>query len=117
MQERPTFRKIGLLAHVGRGNLGDEATLATVIKNLKSLLPHADLVAFTMDPVDTQRRHRIVAYPLRRVRARSRAGNQDSQSAESQPVNLPVRHSAVGSSRFSRRFRDLPPPGVPSRVD
>ncbi len=60
--------RIGLLDHVGGGNLGDEATLETVAHNIKRRLPKAALVAFSMNPDDTEARHGIRSYPLRRKR-------------------------------------------------
>jgi polysaccharide pyruvyl transferase WcaK-like protein len=58
--------RIGLLVHVGGGNLGDEATLATVVSNVKWRWPKAELVAFSMNPDDTEARHGITSHPLRR---------------------------------------------------
>ena len=60
--------RIGLLDHVGGGNLGDEATLQAVASNVKRRWPKAELVAFSMNPDDTEARHGIKSYPLRRRR-------------------------------------------------
>ena len=46
--------KIALLHHVGGGNLGDDATLDAVAGNIKRRLPNAELVAFSMNPDDTE---------------------------------------------------------------
>jgi polysaccharide pyruvyl transferase WcaK-like protein len=59
-------RKIGLLHHVGGGNLGDDATLDAVAGNIKERWPNAEIVAFSMNPDDTEARHGLVSYPLRR---------------------------------------------------
>jgi polysaccharide pyruvyl transferase WcaK-like protein len=58
--------KIGLLHHVGGGNLGDDATLDAVAGNINRRWPNAELVAFSMNPDDTERRHRIRSHPIRR---------------------------------------------------
>src|SRR3979411_3073849 len=58
-------KKIGLLHHVGGGNLGDDASLDAVIHNIKSRWPEAEIFGFTMNPEDTQRRHGIPAYAIR----------------------------------------------------
>jgi polysaccharide pyruvyl transferase WcaK-like protein len=58
--------KIGLLHHVGGGNLGDGATLEAVAGNIKQRRPNAEIVAFSMNPDDTDRKHRIKSYALRR---------------------------------------------------
>jgi polysaccharide pyruvyl transferase WcaK-like protein len=60
--------KIGLLDHVGGGNLGDEATLEAVAANIKRRWPHAEIVAFSMNPDDTEARHGIMSHPIRRKR-------------------------------------------------
>jgi polysaccharide pyruvyl transferase WcaK-like protein len=63
-----TETRIGLLHHVGGGNLGDEATLETIASNIKQRWPIAEIVAFSMNPDDTEARHGIKSYPLRRKR-------------------------------------------------
>lgn len=63
IHERKT---IGLLDHLGGGNLGDDATLQAVMQNIKSRWPDAKIVGLSMNPDDTQRRHGIAAYPIRR---------------------------------------------------
>jgi polysaccharide pyruvyl transferase WcaK-like protein len=59
-------KKIGLLHHIGGGNLGDDATLDAVARNIKLRWPNAEIVALSMNPDDTQRRHGIVSHPVRR---------------------------------------------------
>src|SRR5262249_18133956 len=58
--------KIGLLDHVGGGNLGDDATLDAVAGNIKRRWPNAEIVAFSMNPDDTETRHGIRSQPIRR---------------------------------------------------
>jgi polysaccharide pyruvyl transferase WcaK-like protein len=59
--------RIAVLGHVGNGNLGDEASFAAVVSNIRRRLPNAELVGFTQYPTDTQRRHGIAAFPLHRA--------------------------------------------------
>jgi polysaccharide pyruvyl transferase WcaK-like protein len=59
--------KIGLLHHVGGGNLGDSATLEAVADNIRRRWPNAEIVAFSMNPDDTERRHGIMSHPIRRT--------------------------------------------------
>jgi len=61
-----SFKRIGILGHVGAGNLGDEAIIAAVIQNLRERCPHAEICAFTTNAEDTQERHHLPAFPLRR---------------------------------------------------
>src|SRR5579863_9384661 len=58
--------KLGLLHHVGGGNLGDDATLESVAGGIKQRWPRAEIVAFSMNPDDTETRHGIRSYPIRR---------------------------------------------------
>jgi polysaccharide pyruvyl transferase WcaK-like protein len=58
--------KIAILHHTGGGNLGDDAIMDVVIHNILSRWPDADITAFSMNPVDTGRRHGIPSYPIRR---------------------------------------------------
>src|ERR1700748_201811 len=57
--------KIGLLDHMGYGNLGDAATQDVAIANIRKRLPNAQLVGFSFVPSDTTRRHGIPCYPIR----------------------------------------------------
>src|SRR5713101_5955830 len=55
--------RIGLLDHMGYGNLGDAAIQEAVIANIKKRLPDARLVGFSFIPDDTIKRHGIPCYP------------------------------------------------------
>jgi polysaccharide pyruvyl transferase WcaK-like protein len=57
--------KIGLLDHLGGGNLGDDATLDAVMQNIKNRWPDSVIFGFSMNPSDTQARHGIPSYPIR----------------------------------------------------
>ena len=59
------YTRIGLLDHMGFGNLGDAAILESFIHNIRERLPDADIVAFSADPEDTNARHKIPCYPIR----------------------------------------------------
>ena len=60
-------KRIGLLDHLGTGNLGDDATQTAVIQNIKTRWPHAQIAGFSMNPVDTEKRHGIRSYAIRRT--------------------------------------------------
>jgi len=57
--------RIGLLDHMGYGNLGDAAVQEAVIANIKKRLPNARLIGFSLVPDDTTKRHGIPCYPIR----------------------------------------------------
>ena len=61
------IKRIGLLDHVGTGNLGDDATLTAVIQNIKTRWPHAQIAAFSINPADTEKRHGVRSYAVRRT--------------------------------------------------
>ncbi len=57
--------KIAVLYHLGGGNLGDEAGLEAVIRNILKRWPNAQVNAITMNPRDTSERFGIPAFPIR----------------------------------------------------
>lgn len=59
-------KKIGLLNHMGGGNLGDDATQTVAMDNIKKRCPESVMFGFSMNPSDTQTRHGIPSYPIRR---------------------------------------------------
>jgi len=61
----PRPNRIGLLAHCGTGNLGDEASIAAALDNITLRSPGVAVVGLTMDPEDTTRRHGIPCAAMR----------------------------------------------------
>jgi polysaccharide pyruvyl transferase WcaK-like protein len=61
------FEKVGLLHHIGGGNLGDDATQAALVQNIRRRWPHAQIFGFSMNPEDTLKRHGITSYAIRRT--------------------------------------------------
>jgi len=57
-------KKIGLLDHMGFGNMGDAAIQESFIANIRSRVPSAHLVAFSSIPEDTRERHKLESYPI-----------------------------------------------------
>jgi polysaccharide pyruvyl transferase WcaK-like protein len=55
---------IGLLDHMGYGNLGDAATQEALIANIRARVPDARIIGFSLNPVDTEKRHGIPSYPI-----------------------------------------------------
>jgi len=60
-----SYKRIGLLDHMGFGNMGDAAVQEAFITNIKRRLPHAQLIGFSLYPDDTQKRHDVVSYPIK----------------------------------------------------
>ncbi|MCU1376907.1 MAG: hypothetical protein JWO68_4193 [Actinomycetia bacterium] len=61
----PVDSKIGLLEHCGTGNLGDDATVTTVLEQIKSRRPTASVVGLSLDPLDSEKRHGIPCFAIR----------------------------------------------------
>ncbi len=59
-----TLKRIGLLDHMGFGNMGDAAIQESFIENIRSRVPDVELTAFSLYPRDTEQRHKLVCYPL-----------------------------------------------------
>ena len=59
-------RRIGIIGHVGNGNLGDEAIIDALLRGVREEIPDATFVGFTIRPADTEARHGIPSFPLRR---------------------------------------------------
>ncbi len=55
---------IALLSPCGFGNLGDAAIMSAAISEIRERLPHAEIVAFTLNPADTTERHGIAAFAI-----------------------------------------------------
>src|SRR5262249_58302553 len=51
--------QIGLLNHIGGGNLGDDATIGAVLQNIRQRWPDVAITAFSQNPSDTSMRHGI----------------------------------------------------------
>ncbi len=76
--------RIGILGHVGNENLGDESIIAAVIQNVRRRRPDADILGFTLQPLDTEERHGIPTYPIRRG-ARTRQSGKSPDTASTGP--------------------------------
>jgi polysaccharide pyruvyl transferase WcaK-like protein len=100
--------RIGLLDHMGYGNLGDAATQDVAIANIKKRLPNAQLVGFSFVPSDTTMRHGIPCYPIRWWFPKSpNAGNSSAQPEKTKPtLKSTLKENAV-LRRFAKPILDL----------
>lgn len=62
--------RIGILGHCGNVNLGDEATIAAVIQNIRKRYPDSSIFGFTINPEGTEKQHGIPSFALRRRTAK-----------------------------------------------
>lgn len=59
------MRRFALLSPpVGNKNLGDEATVAAVISNIRQRVPAATISVFSANPEETRARHNVAAFPV-----------------------------------------------------
>lgn len=98
------MKKIAVFGHVGRGNLGDEATVAAILQNIRLRQPNAEISTFTMDPVDSRERHQVPAFPIRRL-AKQR------QPAVSPPQNDMSQLRGIGD-RLKHWLKSVPVVGT-----
>jgi len=63
--DRGRERHIGVFGHYGHHNMGDEAIIEAVIRNLQHRRPSWKIVGLSMNPEDTARRYGIPAYAIR----------------------------------------------------
>ncbi len=65
MKFKSQHARIAILHHTGGGNLGDDAIMDVVIHNILDRWPDAQITAFSMNPLDTGRRHGIPSFAIR----------------------------------------------------
>jgi polysaccharide pyruvyl transferase WcaK-like protein len=58
--------RVALLHHTGCGNLGDDAILDVVVRNIRKRWKNAEITILSMNPQDTAERHGVRCFPLRR---------------------------------------------------
>src|SRR5580692_8203899 len=91
MKNHSQPKKIGIFGHVGTQNLGDETIIAAVIQNIRLRYPDAEIRAFTFNPEDTNLRHGIASFPIRRLNGAARpAVSLKQQGLASSPANEPL---------------------------
>lgn len=59
--------RVAISGSYGGMNLGDEAILETILKELRSCLPEAEVTVFSYNPKDTTERHKVRAIPIREI--------------------------------------------------
>lgn len=66
MENRPV--RIGISGSYGGLNLGDEAILESIVAQLLAAMPKAEVIVFSRNVTDTEKRHRITrAVPVREI--------------------------------------------------
>lgn len=86
--------KYAVFGHVGNGNLGDEAIIAAVISNLRRRDPEAQVLGLSGNPADTEQRHAIPSFPIRRGSPSGPIGA--TRAPAPAPPAAPARPSRLG---------------------
>jgi len=73
-------KRIAIFSPIGTGNLGDEATIAAVIQNIKRRHPEAQIYALCVHPHDTQTRHKVHALPMHPLGGRTSLGDGEKHA-------------------------------------
>lgn len=95
---------IGVLGHYGHSNMGDEAIIEAVIRNLRKRCPTIQVSGFSINPEDTARRYGIPAYPIRRQKP-DHSGNPVDVVMEQEQESRISRGSGISAARdFLKRF-------------
>ena len=77
--------RVAVFGHFGRGNLGDEATLAEVLRNIRLRQGEAQIRVFTINTADAGERHKATAFPIRRLakaKVETTGGGQSQKGAD-----------------------------------
>ena len=78
--------KIGILNHLGGGNLGDDAALDALMQSIRARRPDTVIHAFSMNPEDTEWRHKVPSHPIRRQRWTFTSGSRDLSSKAAKSI-------------------------------
>ena len=64
-QKRDRYRyKVGVFGHYGNENLGDESIIEATIANIRRKQSDAEIVCFSLNPPDTEKRYGVRTYPV-----------------------------------------------------
>ncbi len=105
MRRGDGIRAIAVLSNYGNRNLGDEATLAAILQQIRDRCDGVRLYAVSFDPEDTEARHGVIALPAQRE-SRRRAV-QPARGPGAAPVPRAVAPTALG--RITSRLRNVAP--------
>ncbi|MAI32193.1 MAG: hypothetical protein CMM07_11060 [Rhodopirellula sp.] len=109
MSTRSPSPRIAVFGHYGNQNLGDEAIIEAVLKNLRHHLHNAELSCFSINPADSASRHGVDSFPIR-YRAEYFNPHQAQPSAqENTPASATVNEAATPMAKsWKTRLKSFP---------
>src|SRR5208337_1806134 len=82
-------KRIGIVGYYGATNLGDDTVVAILIHKIRERYPDAEIVGFSLYPVDTARRHGIKSFHIsRQSEERSLRGPAPAPRIDAKPGAL-----------------------------
>lgn len=109
MPTHTTTPRIAVFGHYGNQNLGDEAIIEAVLKNLRHHLPNAELSCFSINPADSASRHGVDAFPIRYRADYFSSGKAEPSAQENTPAPKPVSEvSTPMATSWKARLKSLP---------
>ncbi len=81
MSTKYSLKKIAIFGYFGAGNLGDEAVVGVLLKNIRKRHPNVEIVGICLDPENTTKYHGISAFPLRRLPRKNSIGVIDTSAS------------------------------------
>ena len=102
--------RIGLISPCS-GNLGNAAILSSMISNIRSRIPDAEIIGITLSPEDTRYRHGIESFPITgtshgmyHLVASQRSLNERGETAHASPYNIKEKLKRVTWLRWAVRI-------------
>lgn len=101
---------VGIFGHYGNENLGDEAIICAVIQHLRKRRENIQLYGLSINPADTEKRHGVPSYPIRRLINRSVAALQSNAkpSTKNETATNKPNSSVEQKTSFKARLKQLP---------
>ncbi len=107
--------RIAISGSYGGMNLGDEAILEAILKEIQGSSLDVDIVVFSKNPADTGQRHKVRTLAIREI-------HKDELLAELGKLDLLILGGGGllfdgGVEEYLRDHKDEPPPPRPDRGD
>ncbi|MGE5314899.1 MAG: polysaccharide pyruvyl transferase family protein [Acidobacteriota bacterium] len=79
---------IALFGYYGAGNLGDEAVVSLLAREIRRRMPEAKLLGISLNPDETMKRHGIEAIPIRRTGSSKSGRSRFRKALEAAPAEI-----------------------------